>query len=223
MGVSSNVGPSVERVFKTVRKRLYGTPEPSVTRIANESRDPLRVLISTMISLRTKDEVTTAASERLYEVASNIDELAELPEEQIADLIYPAGFYRTKARHIAECARIIRDTFGGTVPKTVEELTGLPGVGIKTANLTLNLGFGIEAICVDIHVHRISNRLGWIDTKTPEESEKALQSVLPRNRWIEVNSLFVSYGKLVCTPVSPKCSECPLSSECQKRGVDRQR
>lgn len=217
------LNPSVPRVFRAFRAKLYGSPDPSVTRIAKATNDPFRVLASTMISLRTKDEVTTAASERLFAVAPTPWQLAELDEERIVELIYPAGFYRTKAKHLRECARILTSRFDGAVPRTREELTSLPGVGVKTANLTLNLGFGIEAICVDTHVHRISNRLGWIDTKTPEESESALQQVIPKSLWIEINSLFVSYGKSVCAPVSPRCSECPLFDICPKRDVARHR
>ena len=213
----------VERSFQAMRRKLYGAPDASVNEIADRTRDPFRVLVSTMISLRTKDEVTSAASGRLFDHGESPKEIAELSEETIAELIYPAGFYRTKSRHIRECARIIRDVYGGSVPADRDALTSLPGVGVKTANLTLNLGFGIEAICVDTHVHRISNRLGWIKTDRPESSESALEAVLPREYWIEINSLFVRYGQNVCVPVSPKCSECPLSSQCAKTGVTRSR
>ncbi len=217
------VTPPVETVFAAMRTRLFGHPAPAVTRIADESRDPFRVLVSTMISLRTKDEVTASASKRLFDVADTAAAVAELTEKTVAGLIYPAGFYHTKARHIIGCARIIRDRHAGRVPATREELLALPGVGVKTANLTLNLGFGVEAVCVDTHVHRIANRLGWIDTDTPEASEGALEKVLPRALWIEVNSLFVAYGRSVCTPVSPKCSECSVAEACRQVGVSRRR
>ena len=177
-----------------------------------------------MISLRTKDDVTSSASERLFAVAHSPAEMSNLQPDVVAKLIYPAGFYRTKAKSIVECSRILVERFDGRVPDKRAELIELPGVGVKTANLTLNLGFGIEAICVDTHVHRISNRLGWIETNTPEASESALERVLPKNKWIEVNTLFVGYGQKVCAPISPKCeSECPLEPECPKIGVTKHR
>ena len=206
-----------------MRKRIFGSPDASINEIAKQTSDPFRVLVSTMISLRTKDEVTSQASARLFGQAKTPAEMAELSEQTIANLIFPAGFYRTKAKHIRACAQILRDSYNGEVPSERDALTSLPGVGVKTANLTLNLGFGIDAICVDTHVHRISNRLGWIDTKTPEESEKALEQVLPRSRWIEINGLFVRYGQNVCAPVSPKCSDCPVESWCPKIGVTKSR
>ena len=207
-----------------MRQKLYGSPEPSVTRIAKKSRDPFRVLISTMISLRTKDEVTSSASERLFAVADTPSAMSNLDPDRVSKLIYPAGFYRTKAKSIVECARIITERYNGEVPSIREHLIEFPGVGVKTANLTLNLGFGIEAICVDTHVHRISNRLGWITTATPEASESALELVLPRDKWIEVNTLFVGYGQRVCAPISPKCdAECPLATVCPKMGVTKHR
>lgn len=223
MAVAPAGGPNVESAFARMRARLEGIPDASVNQVATTTSDPFRVLVSTMISLRTKDDVTSAASQRLFEIAETPEEMADLPIDRIATVIYPAGFYRTKAKHIAACARIIVDEYGGEVPAEKESLTKLPGVGVKTANLTLNLGFGIEAICVDTHVHRIANRLGWITTATPEESESALEQVLPRSKWIEVNALFVRYGQQVCTPVSPKCSTCPLVEVCPKIGVTKHR
>ena len=214
--------PNLPRQIAQLRQRVYGSELPSVSQIAYENADPFRVLLSTIISLRTKDEVTSRASERLFEIADTPQGIMNVDEKTIADAIYPAGFYRTKARQIRECAKIIVET-GGTVPSRREELLRLPGVGIKTANLTLNLGFGIDAICVDTHVHRISNRLGWISTKSPEESERELSEVLPQEYWIEINQLLVTYGKEVCTPLSPRCSTCPLLQECPKHGVTRTR
>jgi endonuclease-3 len=194
-----------------------------VSEIAEESRDPFRVLISTMISLRTKDEVTTQASRRLFELAATPAGVAALSEEAIAEAIYPAGFYNTKAKNIRTVARTISDDHNGRTPSSIEGLTALPGVGRKTANLVLGLGFGIPAICVDTHVHRIPNRLGWIRTKTPEQSEQALMQILPKRYWIEINGLLVGFGQKVCTPQSPRCSECPLETECRKVGVTRSR
>ena len=178
-----------------------------------------------MISLRTKDEVTLPASERLFAVADDPPRTVALDEGEIEKLIYPAGFYRTKARNIREVSRIVMERHGGRVPSSVDELTALPGVGRKTANLVLNLGFGLPAICVDTHVHRISNRFGWVTTKTPDQTELALEAILPRRHWIEINELLVGYGQKICTPLSPRCSECPFSgaTHCARAGVDRSR
>ena len=217
------VGVDWGRVFRAMRRRLYGTPAPSVTAIAERLRDPFRILIATMISLRTKDEVTAEAAQRLLDRADTPHRMLSLGEEEIATLIYPAGFYRTKAKHIRECSRILVERHGGAVPDKRDALLELPGVGVKTANLTLNLGFGIPAICVDTHVHRISNRLGWVSTSSPEKTEKMLEVALPRRFWIEINRLLVSFGKEVCVPISPFCSTCPMKDSCPRVGVERSR
>lgn len=184
---------------------------------------PFAVLVSTMISLRTKDGVTASASARLLGRAPTPSALAALPSGAIARLIYPAGFYRTKARHLRETARLLLERHGGRVPRTLEELLELPGVGRKTANLVLNLGFGLPGICVDTHVHRISNRLGWVCTRTPLETERALEARLPRRFWIPVNGLLVAFGQRTCTPQSPRCSVCPVRKRCPRIGVARSR
>lgn len=197
----------------------------SVNRIADttERPDPFRVLVSTIISLRTRDEVTFAASERLFAAAPDAGALASLPEHRIQELIYPAGFYRNKARDLRRIASLIIERHDGRVPDRREELTAFPGVGRKTANLVLGVGFGIPAICVDIHVHRIPNRLGWVATKTPEQTEQALMAILPQRYWIPINELLVGFGQRVCTPQSPRCSNCPLERECPRVGVTRSR
>jgi endonuclease-3 len=176
-----------------------------------------------VISLRTKDEVTARASARLFAVAATPETLARLQETRIAKLIFPAGFYNTKAKQIREISRRIARDHGGRVPADREALLALPGVGRKTANLVLGLGFGIAAICVDTHVHRISNRLGLVRTKSPEETEHALEKVLPRRLWIEINDLLVTFGQNLCQPVSPWCSTCPLAARCPRIGVGRHR
>ncbi len=208
--------------FSTALATL-GKKLPAVSLVAVEKQDPFSVLISTLISLRTKDDVTLNASQRLLSKAPTPQRMLELDEDSVAELIYPAGFYKRKASQIRRISQILVDKYEGKVPDNVEELMALPGVGIKTANLTLNLGFGIDAICVDCHVHQISNRLGWIMTKTPEESEKALMKIMPRRFWIPLNELLVSYGQEICTSVSPKCSMCPESHRCPKIGVLRSR
>ena len=200
-----------------------GKTLPAVSLVAVELQDPYFVLISTVISLRTKDDVTIKASRRLFEVASTPSDMLKLSNEQIEQLIYPAGFYKRKAHQIKEISKILVEKYSGKVPSDPEALMALPGVGLKTTNLTLNLGFGIDAICVDCHVHQISNRLGWIKTKTPEESEKALMRIMPKRFWIPLNELLVSYGQEVCTSVSPKCSLCPQNATCPKVGVTHSR
>ena len=212
-------------IFSSFRQVLADTGKvlPAVSLVAVQKQDPFSVLISTVISLRTKDDVTLNASRRLLAEAPDPEAMLRLSEERIAQLIFPAGFYKRKATQIHQISSILVDEYGGKVPANADLLMKLPGVGIKTANLTLNLGFGIDAICVDCHVHQISNRLGWIDTRTPEESEKALQPIMPRRFWIPLNELLVSYGQEVCTSVSPKCSMCPENGRCPKIGVTRTR
>ena len=210
-------------VFDTIEAAITRVVLPSVSFIAEEGPDPFKILVSTMISLRTKDDVTLAASHRLFAAADTPEKMAALEEETIAQTIYPAGFYKTKAKNIKEASRIIAHRYHGMVPPDREALMDLPGVGTKTASLTLSLGFGIDAICVDTHVHRIVNRLGWIDTDTPEKSEKALEQVLPQNYWIPVNELLIHFGQQICRPQSPFCSRCPLSAECPRIGVGRTR
>ena len=206
-----------------VRKAVYGKREPSVTEIARRSRSPFKVLVSTVISARTKDEVTTDAARRLFATASTPTSLSALSERTIGGLIYPAGFYRTKARAIRALSTIIVREFGGRVPGTMEGLLSLPGVGRKTANLVLTLGFAVPAICVDTHVHRVANRLGIIRTKSPVETEACLRAVLPKRHWLEINDLLVTFGKAVCTPLSPRCSTCPVRRSCARVGVVRSR
>ena len=194
-----------------------------VTTLAEEesSRSPFRLLIACVISLRTKDEVTAQASHRLFEIAPTAGQLAELDVDRIAKAIYPAGFYNTKAGQLNKIGNILCDDYQGEVPGDEDALVALPGVGRKTANLVLGLGFGIPAICVDTHVHRISNRLGLVDTKTPEKTEKALNQVLSRDLWIPINDLLVTFGQNRCHPTSPRCTCCPLDDLCPRNGVTR--
>jgi endonuclease-3 len=194
---------------------------PSVTAVARETRDPFRVLVATMISLRTKDDVTSRASSALLSLAPSAASLAALPVERIARSIYPAGFYRTKAKNLRAASRLLLERHDGAVPSEMDDLLALPGVGRKTANLVRNLGFGLPGICVDTHVHRISNRLGWVKTRTPGQTEEALMGVLPRRYWIGINEMLVRYGQAVCTPLSPRCSTCPASRFCGRVGVEK--
>ncbi len=203
--------------------RQQGLSPAAMTRIAGERHDPFEVLVGTLISLRTRDEVTEVSTRRLLDLAPTVDRLERMPARAIEKAIYPACFYHTKARTLRRVARILREEHGGRVPATMEELLALPGVGRKTANLVLLLGHGQAALCVDTHVHRISNRLGLVATRNPDETETALRACLPRSLWWGYNELLVSFGKSVCTPLSPRCSICPVARGCPRTAVTRSR
>ncbi len=212
-----------DEIFRVLYQFMNSFDLPSVSLIGRENGTPYKILISTLISLRTKDEVTLTASRRLFERAETPEDMAALKAEEIENLIYPCGFFRVKAGNILKISRTILEEYGGRVPSTPEALLNLPGVGLKTANLVLSLGFGIPAICVDTHVHRIANRMGWIRTAKPDDSVKALEKVLPEEYWIPINELLVLYGQKVCTPRSPRCSVCDLAPHCLKRNVSGSR
>lgn len=218
-----NPTPSIARQLAAMRRVVVGAALPSVSEIARRDRDPFRILISTLLSLRTKDEVTEAASARLFALADSPPALARLDLRRIERAIYPAGFYRTKARTVREVARRLESEYGSRVPDTIDELLGFKGVGRKTAALVVSLGYNRPAICVDTHVHRISNRLGWVKTRTPDDTEQALMQAVPRRHWIGINETMVSFGQQVCVPVSPRCSLCPLEARCPRVGVTRSR
>jgi endonuclease III len=213
----------INRIVRTLTTRSRDWSPTAVGVVAEKSRDPFRVLISCLISLRTKDEVTGEASARLFRLATAPGRMADLPTATIARAIYPAGFYRTKATTIREICRVLLERHSGKVPDTMEELLALKGVGRKTANLVLTVGFGKPGICVDTHVHRISNRLGIVATKTPEQTEFALRQVLPPRHWIPYNDLLVTFGQNVCKPISPLCSRCPVAALCPQIGVGTRR
>jgi len=220
-----------DKIFTALEKWRsdLNAKDPSVTTVAeNYSRKfpvnkPWAVLVSTVISLRTKDEVTMAASERLLEKARTPADLCVINETEIEKLIYPAGFYRNKAASLKKIAEILVNQYNGKVPDSMESLLALPGVGRKTANLVLNEAFDLDAICVDIHVHRISNRCGWLSGKSPEETEMILRDILPLKYWKRINYLLVLYGQKLCRPVSPFCSQCVIQKYCQRNGVERSR
>ncbi len=213
-----------QRFFEALRVVVGGeTPLPSVSMIADEKYSPFRVLISTVISLRTKDAVTLESSLRLFSRADTPRAMVALTPEEIGELIYPAGFYKRKGEQIHKIATILLADHDGKVPKNLDALIALPGVGLKTANLTLSLGHNIPAICVDIHVHRICNRVGAVATKDPDHTEAALRASLPDQYWREINDSLVLYGQTVCTPVSPYCSTCPMAAWCPKVGVEKSR
>lgn len=216
----------VRKTISTMLRRLQRAvrlwPSPVVVRIGRE-RDSFRVLVSCLLSLRTRDPVTDAASARLFALADNSRALAALPIPVIERAIYPVAFYRTKARNLVAVCRLLLSRHDGGVPDSLAELLALPGVGRKTANLTLIEGFDKPGICVDTHVHRIANRWGYVRTRSADETETALRGKLPKTYWKKFNFLLVAFGQNCCKPVSPLCSECPVARHCPRHGVTRHR
>jgi endonuclease-3 len=202
-------------VIKLVKKASRDFKNTALMDVASVPKNAFQVLISCLISLRTRDEVTAKVSKQLFEVAATPEKISKLSVRKIESLIYPCGFYKTKARRIKEIAgRIYRNH--NIVPDTMEELLEFKGVGRKTANIVLVYGHNKKYhIPVDTHVHRIPNRLGWIQTKTPEQTEKELEKIIPRRYWVDFNDLFVSFGQNICKPVGPRCNECPVFSFCR--------
>lgn len=213
----------IDRIIKILRREVIKYKVPIVTKVAKQSRNPFRVLISCILSLRTKDEVTAKASERLFKFACGPKSLLKIPIQRIEKTIYPVGFYRTKARVLHGIAKDILTRFEGKVPSDLDMLLTIKGVGRKTANLVLTQGFGKLGICVDTHVHRISNRLGLVRTSSPDETESVLRKMLPKRYWIEYNDLLVIWGQNICKALSPLCSCCAIDKYCPKIGVGRSR
>ena len=214
---------AIDAVIRGLRRTASTWNPTALAVIAEREGDPFRVLIACILSLRTQDTTTGPASDRLFAAAATPESMLKLVPRRIERLIYPVGFYRTKARVILGICRDLLERFGGRVPDTIDELLTLNGVGRKTANLVVTMGYGKPGICVDTHVHRISNRLGYVTTRDPEETEMALREKLPRRHWIGYNDLLVSFGQNVCTPLSPRCSICPVTTLCRKVGVTKTR
>ncbi len=214
---------NIDAIVQILRQSVATMELPIVTEISQNRRSPFEVLIATILSLRTKDEVTRFASKRLFERAHTPHQMLSLDDSEIAKLIYPVGFYKTKSKTILEISRVLIRDHDGSVPDNLDDLLCLKGVGRKTANLVITLGFGKLGVCVDTHVHRISNRLGYVKTKTPEQTEMALRAQLPKQYWIQYNDLLVTWGQNVCKPISPICSKCDISQYCQRVGVTRSR
>lgn len=210
-------------VLATLRAEMPRYAQPLIDEMGGAGASPFRVLVATILSLRTKDTLTAVVAPRLFAVADTPAATLALGEERLAELIYPVGFYRTKARSIIQICGILLEQHGGQVPADLDQLLALPGVGRKTANLVLTAGFGLPGICVDIHVHRITNRWGYMATRNPDATELALRAVLPPAHWIEINGLLVTLGQNVCLPVSPRCSACPVAGPCARVGVTRSR
>ena len=215
---------SFNQILKKLRLGVSGMSEPvSFILMEHFGREPYILLISCILSLRTKDAVTLSASLRLFHYAKTPQECLKIPLEQLQSLIYPVGFYRQKSIQIQKINQILIEKYDGKVPSNRDALLLLPCVGIKTANLVLGMAFKIPALCVDIHVHRIANRLGLVITKTPEETEYELTRIIPQEYWIELNRLLVMWGQNICTPVSPHCSTCLIASVCERNGVTKSR
>ena len=213
----------IERFLNILEKEVASYRVPVVDLIGVQTSDPYRVLIATILSARTKDEVTAAASARLFAKADNPEALMALDTKEIENLIYPVGFYKNKAVHLKKAATQLVETFDAEVPGTIEELISLAGVGRKTANLVLSVAFNEPAICVDTHVHRIMNIWGYVKSKNPLETEMKLRQKLPESLWSKVNRLLVAFGQGTCRPVSPHCDRCVLTAECPRIGVTPRR
>ena len=214
---------TVDAIMRALARAIDDLELPAVEKIAENSQEnPFEVLVATMLSAQTRDAVTAAASARLFKVARTPKAMAKLTEKQIDKLIYPVSFYRRKAVHVKETCRILVEQYHGRVPATLAQLLTLPGVGRKTANLVLILSFrSRENICVDTHVHRISNRLGWVATRTPEETEQALYANTSRRWWPYLNLYLVTWGQHVCRPLYPRCNVCVIRPHCPQLGVER--
>lgn len=210
-------------VIRKLRRQVSTLQVPYLEQMVSTDRSPFKVLVSCILSLRTQDKTTAEASNRLFSIADTPEKLASLPVKEIEKAIYPVGFYRIKAKNLKKISMDIITRFGGEVPATIDELLTLNGVGRKTANLVVTLGWNLPGICVDTHVHRITNRWGYVKTKTPEKTEFALREKLPRRYWKEINGLLVAFGQGICKPVSPLCSRCEISRYCQRVGVRKSR
>lgn len=214
---------NIDEVIGLLKKAVRHLPDPSVTLVGKRWGSPFLVLISCILSLRTKDAATLPASQRLFRLAATPQDMLQLTPAQIREAVYPVGFYKTKVIRILGICEDLVTKFNGRVPDNLEALMTMKGVGRKTANLVLTEGFGIPAVCVDTHVHRISNRMGYVRTKTPHETEAALRKHLPKKYWIHYNALLVTWGQNVCRPVSPLCSRCRIRRYCRRAGVTTSR
>lgn len=216
--------PHIGEIIKKIRKAVEGAPTPVSTEISTSSRDPYQVLVSCLLSLRTKDTITGPVSEALFKVASTPKAIAKMPLPMLEKHVKRVNYYKTKARRIKDISKLLVEEYNGKVPTNFEELMKFKGVGRKTANIVMVYGhFSKDHIPVDIHVHRIPNRLGWIKTRHPEETEEQLKQIIPKKYWMDINDLLVQFGQNICLPVSPLCSKCPISKYCEQVGVTKSR
>jgi endonuclease-3 len=214
---------SCERSFLTIEKHCQSFPLPSVSLLARNGANPFQLLLATIISLRTRDPLTLSLSKQLLARVQKPIDLINLGDAALENALYPCAFYKRKTQQLLKIAQILQNDFAGDVPQEISALLGLPGVGIKTANLVLTLAFKQDKICVDIHVHRIANRLGWIRTTDPEKTDAALMALFPKKIWSRINEALVIFGIYLCTPQSPKCSVCPVFEVCPRAGVRKSR
>ena len=217
---------NIDKILKLLKQELDKQPRPTISDIEWEEiiHTPFTVLISCILSLRTKDEVTEKAAARLLKKHNTPEKILQLSEKQIQKLIYPVGFYKTKAKRIKEISKTLINEYNSKVPEDFKELLKLKGVGRKTANIVMTYGHKKQGyLAIDTHCHRIPNRIGWIKTKTPDETEKQLKKILPKKYWMEFNHLLVKFGQTICVPVSPFCSKCPIEKHCKKIGVEQHR
>lgn len=209
----------IDTVMQELEKHFHQVKTPVVDFIQAKTKDPFKVLVATILSARTKDETTTKAVTELFKVVHKANDLDKLSTAELDSIIRQVGFHNDKTKHLKQLPQVLRDRFGGQVPAEIDDLLQLPGVGRKTANLVRAVAFGLPAICVDVHVHRISNRWGYIKTKNPLESEMALRKILPEKHWLTYNSYVVAFGQNLCYPRKPRCSACPIYQYCQRIGV----
>ncbi len=213
----------MDEIVKILRKEVKNYNVPIVDLIKVKTNDPFKILIATILSARTNDKTTSVVCSNLFKKVKNFEDLSKLSVKQIEKLIYPVGFYKNKAKQLKELPSVIFSEFNGKIPSSIEDLVKLPGVGRKTANLVRVTAFNKDGICVDTHVHRIMNRIGYVKTKTPYETEMVLRKKLPRKYWKEINYLLVSYGQNTCVPISPFCSKCVIREYCKRNGVKKSR
>lgn len=206
-------------VMRTLKREYQNQQTPIVELIRTQGKNPFSVLVATILSARTLDQTTAAACRKLFRVIRNLDDLRRIPRSRLERLVYPVGFYRTKARMLKRLPGVVTKRFGGVIPDSVEELVQLPGVGRKTANLVVVVAFNKPAICVDVHVHRLSNRWGLVRTRTPLQTEMVLRRRLPLKYWRLFNAYLVSFGQSVCRPVRPHCGTCPIYAQCARKGI----
>ena len=206
----------INKVYKILEKQFKSYPAPVVDLIEAQTKDPFKILVTTMLSARTKDQTTSEVAHRLFETVNKPEDLNNYTVEELEKMLYPVGFYRNKARYLKKLPKVLKEEFNNDVPDKIDDLVKLPGVGRKTANLVRAIAFKKPAICVDVHVHRICNRFGYIKTKTPFETEMVLREKLPKKYWININSYLVAFGQNHCTPINPKCSTCTIYDECER-------
>jgi endonuclease III len=210
---------AIDTVMTELEKHFKSVKTPVVDQIQIQTGDPFKVLVTTILSARTKDETTSRVARKLFEKVKNIDDLEKIKAEELNNIIHQVGFHNAKTKYLKQLPLVLKEKFGGKIPSEIDELLQLPGVGRKTANLVRAIAFSLPAICVDVHVHRICNRWGYINTKTPYETEMALREILPEKYWLNFNSYVVAFGQNLCTPRKPKCHQCPIYNQCARIGV----